>query len=97
MVTDGYEVCTRIPPVLYTKGPVLKLKFIMKTYVNTSPITRLYGEANKFKMEVFTNEWLFGSDSVKYKPTTRVSYSWLHRYQQHPPTHVHWLLMIFIN
>ena len=24
--TDGYEVCTQIPPVLYTKGPVLKFK-----------------------------------------------------------------------
>ena len=36
--------------------------------------------------QVFTHEWLFGSDHVKYKPTTRVSYSWLRRYQQHPVT-----------
>ena len=26
-MTDGYEVCNQIPPVLYTKGPVTVLKF----------------------------------------------------------------------
>jgi len=26
MVTDGYEVCTQIPPVLYIKGPVSQFK-----------------------------------------------------------------------
>jgi len=29
--------------------------------------------------------WLFASDSIKYKPT-KVSYSWLPRYQQHTVT-----------
>jgi len=29
---------------------------------------------------------LFASDDIKYKLTKKVSYSWLHRYQQHTVT-----------